>query len=68
MRKKSGEKVIVSVSAEVVRDQDGVVTSHQGTMRDITRQKEVEKQLLQTQRMEGVGNMPPPSRTILTIT
>ncbi|MFA5808784.1 MAG: ATP-binding protein [Thermoleophilia bacterium] len=57
MRKKSGEKVIVSVSAEVVRDKDGTVTSYWGMMRDITRQKDMEKQLLQTQRMESVGNM-----------
>ncbi|MFA5801440.1 MAG: response regulator [Thermoleophilia bacterium] len=57
MRKKSGEKVIMSVSARVVRDNDGVIISYWGMMRDITRQKEMETQLLQTQRMESVGNM-----------
>lgn len=57
MRKKSGEKVIVTVSAEVVYDSNGNITSYSGIMRDVTRQKEMEKQLLQTQRMESFGNM-----------
>lgn len=57
MRRKDGSEVVVAVTAELVTDEQGIVTSYHGTMRDITAQKHMEKQLLQSQKMDSVGRL-----------
>jgi len=57
MRRHGGSEVIVAVTAEVVRDDRGVITSYRGMMRDITSRKHMEQQLLQSQKMESIGRL-----------
>ncbi|MHB9112393.1 MAG: hybrid sensor histidine kinase/response regulator [Thermoleophilia bacterium] len=57
MRRKDGSEVIVAVTAKVERDERGIITSYHGTMRDITSQKHMEQQLLQSQKMESIGRL-----------
>ncbi|MBI5869339.1 MAG: PAS domain S-box protein [Actinobacteria bacterium] len=57
MRRKDGTEVIVTVTAEVVKDENGGVTAFHGTIHDITEQKHMEQQLLQSQKMDSVGRL-----------
>lgn len=57
LRRLNGEQVIVSVSASVMRDNDGGITGFRGNMRDITMQRQLESQLVQAQKMESIGNL-----------
>lgn len=57
MCRKDGTEVKVSVTAEVVRDERGVVVAYRGMMRDVTSQKHMEKQIMQSQKMESVGRL-----------
>jgi len=54
---KNGRKLFVRKSAHVVRDQSGDVLYYEGTISDITEQKETEKQLLHAQKMESMGHI-----------
>ncbi len=53
----TGRKIYVRKSAHVVRDQEGEVLYYEGTISDITEQKELEKQLLHAQKMESMGHL-----------
>ncbi|MHB8793281.1 MAG: hybrid sensor histidine kinase/response regulator [Thermoleophilia bacterium] len=55
MRRKDGSEVIAAVTMDVIRDERGIVTSYQGAIHDITGQKHLEQQLLQSQKMDTVG-------------
>ena len=53
--KKDGRVVKVSLTISPIRDRGGVVTGASHIARDISKQKEVEEQLRQTQRLESLG-------------
>lgn len=53
--KKDGSIVKVSLTISPIRDRRGVVVGASHIARDISKQKEVEEQLRQTQRLESLG-------------
>jgi PAS domain S-box-containing protein len=57
MKKKDGSEVIISVTADIIRDEDGKPVSYSGMMRDITSQRRMEQQLLQSQKMDSIGRL-----------
>ncbi len=56
-KKKDGTTLIVREKAHVVRDDEGEILYYEGTIEDITERKLLEKQLLQSQKMEAVGTL-----------
>lgn len=56
-KKKDGTTLIVREKAHVVRDDEGKILYYEGTSEDITERKLLEKQLLQSQKMEAVGTL-----------
>jgi two-component system cell cycle sensor histidine kinase/response regulator CckA len=55
MKRKDGEKIIVHLSMSVIKDDAGHVSGYQGIIHDVTDRKKLERQLLQSQKMESVG-------------
>jgi len=54
---KEGKIITVSISGAMFRSRDGVLQGSIITLRDITRQKELEAQLNQSRKLEAVGNL-----------
>ena len=57
LRKKDGTEFTCSVSATIRRAEDGTILGYRGIMRDITEQANLQKQLLQAQKMEAIGTL-----------
>ncbi len=57
MKRKDGQRMVVSLNAAVDTDEEGNVIAYRGTMRDITKLKALEQQLLESQKMETVGRL-----------
>ncbi|MGO9953024.1 MAG: PAS domain S-box protein [Dissulfurispiraceae bacterium] len=57
MKRKNGRQVTVFVTATVLKNEDGDAALYRGIMRDMTEYKRLEKQLLQAQKMEVVGQL-----------
>ena len=57
MRRKNGERLIVQTFATAVRDERGNVVAYRGILKDMTEQRNLEQQLLQSQKMESIGLM-----------
>ena len=55
--RKDGKTIWVSENAHVVRDAYGDVSCFEGTVEDITQQRELEQQLRQMQKIEGIGRL-----------
>lgn len=55
LRRKDGKRITVLETAKAVRDDDGKITSYEGIMRDVTEQRQLERQLFQAQKMESIG-------------
>jgi two-component system, cell cycle sensor histidine kinase and response regulator CckA len=56
-KKKGGGTLAVLETATAVRDKLGHVIMHRGIIHDVTRQKQLELQFLQAQKMESIGTL-----------
>jgi PAS domain S-box-containing protein len=56
-RRKNGEPLFTYVLISPIIDPDGKVVGFLGAHRDITKQKELEQQLMHSQKMESIGTM-----------
>lgn len=55
--KKSGEPLVVIASISPIRNNSGKITHFVGVQEDITERRKVERQLVQAQKMEGIGQL-----------
>jgi len=56
-RRKDEKLYEVEASISPVRDESGILRHYVGVQRDMTREREMERQLLQAQKMEAVGQL-----------
>ena len=56
-RRQDGKEIVVLETATAVRDKNGKVTYYQGIMKDVTEKKGLERQLIQSQKMESLGTL-----------
>ncbi|NUN69155.1 MAG: PAS domain S-box protein [Bacteroidetes bacterium] len=57
LRKQDGSKAHVLLTTVVIRDEEGKPALFNGSMRDITQNKQLEQQLIQAQKMESIGTL-----------
>jgi PAS domain S-box-containing protein len=55
LRKRDGDKIAALFTASVRYGQSGEILGYQGTIRDMTERRSLEKQLLQAQKLESIG-------------
>ena len=55
LKRKDGKPVIVMITAQVERDNNGNIVAYRGIMRDISERKLLEQRYLQAQKMESIG-------------
>ena len=55
--RKDGQRIAVTVTESPIRNERGHITGISSIARDITERKKLEKQLLQSQKMEAVGRL-----------
>jgi len=55
LKRRDGERLLVHISASVLRDGKEAVTGYMGIVHNMTEHKKLETQLLQAQKMESIG-------------
>ncbi|MBN1408740.1 MAG: response regulator [Calditrichaceae bacterium] len=55
LKRKDGKRITVLETAKAVRDEKGDIVAYEGIMRDVTEQRQLERQLFQAQKMESIG-------------
>ena len=56
-RRKNGDPLFTQLLISPIIDNDGKVVGYLGSHRDITEQKQLEQQLMQSQKMESIGTL-----------
>ena len=56
-RRKSGELLYTQLLISPIIDNDGIVVGFLGSHRDITKQRQLEQQLMHSQKMESIGTL-----------
>lgn len=56
-RKKDGTVIECLLTSTVQLDENGRIISYQGIIRDVTERRQLQKQLLQAQKMEAIGQL-----------
>ncbi len=57
VKRKNGDRLTVLATATAVRDDHGKIFAFRGILRDVTGQRELERQLQQAQKMEALGRL-----------
>ncbi len=57
LKRKDGQEILVQNTATAMYDREGRIYAFCGIMRDITHYKKMQKQLVQTQKMEAIGTL-----------
>ncbi|WP_456384974.1 ATP-binding protein [Desulfolithobacter sp.] len=57
MRRKDGSTVWISLTARAINDEKGNFIMLEGTLSDITKQRQMEAELLHAQKMEAIGTL-----------
>jgi PAS domain S-box-containing protein len=57
LKKKDGQRMVISVSSNAVRDPENRIVAYRCILRDITNVKKLEQQLIQSQKLETVGKL-----------
>jgi PAS domain S-box-containing protein len=55
LKRKDGQKRVVLETSDPIRDENRKIVAFRGFLRDITERKSLERQLLESQKMEAVG-------------
>jgi two-component system cell cycle sensor histidine kinase/response regulator CckA len=56
-KRRDGEIMTVLETATAVRDGDGKVVMYRGMIRDVTKERQLERQFIQAQKMESIGTL-----------
>jgi signal transduction histidine kinase/ActR/RegA family two-component response regulator len=57
LRKRDGAEIDCLITSSVIAQENGTITGYRGIVRDLTRRKELQRQLLQAQKMESIGTL-----------
>ncbi len=57
LKRKDGKLITIVETATTVRDAQGKVVMYRGILRDVTKQKLLEQQFIQAQKMESIGTL-----------
>ncbi len=57
LKRRDGKKLVVLETSNAVRNEEGKIVFYRGILRDITHVKELQHELLQSQKMEAVGRL-----------